>query len=230
MPGFKSNTDAKLTYNDDKEKEYPDPVIQTLLTKIQLLKIDAASEDKEVKTPLANAKFALYRKATSEEIAADQGKQDNEKQVITVEGLKEGDAQINVVQVATGTSAADGTINFDKLIPGTYYLQETEAPAMYTGISGFYSFVIEAGNYDKENPTNWKLNITNHTNKMDITVSNWDAANKQYVITVPNTMTGGVELPSSGGPGTTWIYLLGAMLLLGCGITLIVRRRMGTIE
>ena len=35
----------------------------------------------------------------------------------------------------------------------------------------------------------------------------------------------GVELPSSGGPGTTWIYLLGSILILCCGITLIARRR-----
>ena len=38
----------------------------------------------------------------------------------------------------------------------------------------------------------------------------------------------GVELPNSGGPGTTWLYLLGAGLLLGCGITLIARRRIRT--
>ena len=35
----------------------------------------------------------------------------------------------------------------------------------------------------------------------------------------------GAALPSTGGPGTTWIYLLGTVLLLGCGITLIARRR-----
>ena len=45
-----------------------------------------------------------------------------------------------------------------------------------------------------------------------------------------NKQEGGVELPSTGGPGTTWIYLLGAILLLGCGVTLIVRRRMATME
>lgn len=35
----------------------------------------------------------------------------------------------------------------------------------------------------------------------------------------------GVELPSSGGPGTTWIYLLGSLLLIGSGILLAARRR-----
>ena len=47
-----------------------------------------------------------------------------------------------------------------------------------------------------------------------------------YIVTVRNIS--GVELPSSGGPGTIWIYLIGSILLLGCGITLIARRRIRT--
>ena len=35
----------------------------------------------------------------------------------------------------------------------------------------------------------------------------------------------GVELPESGGPGTIWMYLLGSLLLVGCGIVLTARRR-----
>ena len=40
---------------------------------------------------------------------------------------------------------------------------------------------------------------------------------------VPETEYG-YELPAAGGSGTTWIYLLGTILLLGCGVTLIARR------
>lgn len=36
----------------------------------------------------------------------------------------------------------------------------------------------------------------------------------------------GAELPEAGGPGTTWIYLIGSLLLLGCGIALVTRRKM----
>ena len=36
----------------------------------------------------------------------------------------------------------------------------------------------------------------------------------------------GAELPNSGGPGTTWLYLIGACLLLGAGVILIARRRL----
>ena len=35
----------------------------------------------------------------------------------------------------------------------------------------------------------------------------------------------GAELPSAGGPGTTWIYLLGVILFIGCSTLLIARRR-----
>ena len=36
----------------------------------------------------------------------------------------------------------------------------------------------------------------------------------------------GTELPSTGGMGTTLIYIIGALLVIGCGILLIARRRM----
>jgi LPXTG-motif cell wall-anchored protein len=36
----------------------------------------------------------------------------------------------------------------------------------------------------------------------------------------------GVELPSTGGIGTTIFYILGSALVIGCGIVLISRKRM----
>ena len=36
----------------------------------------------------------------------------------------------------------------------------------------------------------------------------------------------GTELPSTGGIGTTILYIIGAILVLGAGILLVVRRRM----
>ena len=56
----------------------------------------------------------------------------------------------------------------------------------------------------------------------------FDTPVKSNITLVAVWNTAGVELPSSGGPGTTWIYLIGSILLLGCGITLIARRRIRT--
>ena len=50
------------------------------------------------------------------------------------------------------------------------------------------------------------------------------AAVAAIILTVNNTP--GTALPSAGGPGTTWLYLLGTLLLLGCGTILVARRRM----
>ena len=37
--------------------------------------------------------------------------------------------------------------------------------------------------------------------------------------------TKGVELPSTGGIGTTIFYVVGAVLILGAGVILVTRRR-----
>ena len=44
----------------------------------------------------------------------------------------------------------------------------------------------------------------------------------------PFTNTKGTELPSTGGIGTTIFYTLGTILVLGAGVLLVVKRRMGT--
>ena len=45
-------------------------------------------------------------------------------------------------------------------------------------------------------------------------------------ITVVNEA--GSQLPTTGGMGTTVLYIAGAVLVLGAGITLVVRRRMNS--
>ena len=47
-----------------------------------------------------------------------------------------------------------------------------------------------------------------------------------YVIVVTNST--GQELPMTGGIGTTIFYILGSLLVIGCGIVLVARRRTGT--
>ena len=42
--------------------------------------------------------------------------------------------------------------------------------------------------------------------------------------------TAGVELPATGGIGTTIFYILGSILVIGAGVILVARRRMGSIQ
>ena len=43
-------------------------------------------------------------------------------------------------------------------------------------------------------------------------------------ITIVNNK--GVELPSTGGAGTTMFYIIGSILVIGAGIVLVAKRRM----
>ena len=97
-------------------------------------------------------------------------------------------------------SQADGTVEaFTGLANGTYTLVEKTVPAGYNKADD-KNFTISAGDYT--------------------------ADNLKQTATVVNKS--GSVLPSTGGIGTTIFYILGALLIVGCGIILIARRRMST--
>lgn len=113
----------------------------------------------------------------------------------------------------TGTTATDGYLVCDgkKLIElpaGEYTLKETKAPDGYRPIGDDVTLTVT------------KDNVVGAV-KETITVD--DVQLTVYTIKVQNSA--GVELPNSGGPGTTWIYLIGIILLIGSGIALVARRR-----
>ena len=99
---------------------------------------------------------------------------------------------------------------------GTYYLVETMAPAGYNAL-GYKVKIVVSG----DTPQIFMASTVPETSTLisDHTPDN----NMLYTFNVYNNA--GVELPSSGGPGTTWIYLLGMILFIGCGTLLIARRR-----
>lgn len=64
-----------------------------------------------------------------------------------------------------------------------------------------------------------------HIHESDNTKINWSIAESAEA---PQSIlnTKGVELPSTGGIGTTLFYIIGAILVVGAGIVLVTRRRM----
>ncbi len=100
----------------------------------------------------------------------------------------------------TLTSLSTGRIDIEGLKAGTYYLKETEAPKGYNLLKTIQKIeILEDGTI--------KLN---------------DAANTGDVRVKNNS---GTVLPSTGGAGTTMIYLVGAVLVLGSGVVLVTKRR-----
>lgn len=97
-------------------------------------------------------------------------------------------------------SLTDGMIHIEGIKAGTYYLKETEAPKGYNLLKTIQKIeILEDGSI--------KLNDTE--NKGNVRVLN----NK------------GSLLPSTGGMGTTLIYLIGGALVLGSGIVLMNKKR-----
>ena len=124
------------------------------------------------------------------------------------EPIKLIDKSSNVYRVAktgdTGTvteitTPNDGTFKIQGLGAGTYYLTETKQPAGYNKLKNPVTVVID-------NDGNVKV----------------DDANADPVEVENKT---GTVLPSTGGAGTTMIYLIGGALVLGSGVVLATKRR-----
>lgn len=132
--------------------------------------------------------------------------------------------------VLTATSNSDGSIHFENLEAGTYTLEETKAPAGYIKDNTSHTVVIAAEYNDDTTLKNYKITIdgeeiakyTATTNAEEEIVITKDESNMSF----PINNTKGTELPSTGGMGTTIFYILGALLVVGCGIVLVSRRRM----
>ena len=121
----------------------------------------------------------------------------------------------------TGTVVADGEHKGELVLPalpsGRYKLEETKAPAGYIiAESAWYMNVDTSGNATFEN--------TQAAPSTLVSVKT-DKSNEFWVENEP-----GAALPNSGGPGTTWMYVMGMMLTAAAGGALVVRRRMNAAE
>lgn len=97
------------------------------------------------------------------------------------------------------TTNKSGKFTIKGLSAGTYKLEETKQPAGYNKLKNPVTVVID-------NDGNVKV----------------DGANADPVEVLNKT---GTVLPSTGGAGTTMIYLVGAVLVLGSGVVLATKRR-----
>ena len=93
----------------------------------------------------------------------------------------------------------NGRFTIQGLGAGTYYLTETKQPDGYNKLKNPVTVVID-------NDGNVKV----------------DGANADPVKVLNKT---GTVLPSTGGAGTTMIYLIGGALVLGSGVVLATKRR-----
>lgn len=116
-----------------------------------------------------------------------------------------GKYRFNTLGTATLKSQSNGYIYIEGLKAGTYYLKETKAPDGYNLLKTIQKIEIgEDGSI--------KLNDNDAVITGDVKVKN----------------NSGIELPSTGGMGTTLIYLAGIVLVVLSGYVLISKRRAST--
>lgn len=144
---------------------------------------------------LKDAQFKLF---TDESCANEVNlKKDNDGVTYLVTNTKTGD---NIM-----TSPQLGKFEIKGLKAGTYYLKEIEAPKGYNKLANPIKITIS-----QNDAKNQVVTVGDDTNPVD-------------EVGVENKT--GTVLPSTGGAGTTMIYLVGAVLVLGSGVVLATKRR-----
>lgn len=147
-------------------------------------------------TALAGATFTLSKNADGS----------NPIELVSVSQNTTGDiyrvAKTGETGAPSVTTPDSGKFTIKGLDADTYYLTETKQPDGYNKLSAPITVVIDKdGNITVDNGTSpvTEVKVLNNTGSL---------------------------LPSTGGSGTTLIYILGAVLVLGSSVVLITKKRM----
>ena len=142
------------------------------------------------------------------------------------------------------TTDEDGLMEIRGLDVGTYILKEISAPNGYIKDQDPHTIVIEAeidedpGEKITENGIDYYVPVLrSYTITVDGNESSYEMtlSGPEISSVTPGDSsteianTKGVELPATGGFGTTIFYVIGTVLVRGAGILLVTRRRMDSV-
>lgn len=136
-----------------------------------------------------------------------------EKKTVTETTYVDADVSIEM------TTGEDGKISFKDLGAGTYTLTETVTPDGFNTLEPI-TIVIGFKEPDKVSDGTEKCTWTMTWNGKDVT------ANGSGIFAQDVINNSGSLLPSTGGIGTTIFYVVGAILVIGAGVMLVVKKRM----
>lgn len=197
IAGKGNENETWLKYGDSQNTQHKTTTTKTFEMNVFKFYKDKKNSDKE--TGLAGATFKLTKDSKDAENISFVKTSDKSAAEDVYRVAKKGDAGT----VITITSPDSGKIKIQGLVAGTYNLTETQQPAGYNKLSGPVTVVIDE---------NGKVKVKKGANLEDATE-----------VKVENKT--GTVLPSTGGAGTTMIYLVGAVLVLGSGVVLATKRR-----
>lgn len=201
-------------YDDNDTETTPPDKVYVYDFDIVIDKVNAAGEK------LADAKFILYKEVEVPCVEGDDGynadpKLNGKK---TVKNYYVVDSESKVVTWTTNeadatevTTDANGAASFTGLAAGTYMLHETEAPKGYNLLTADVPVTLTA-NLKEDGTDNGSTEEIEATVQLDALK---EIENKS-----------GIELPSTGGIGTTIFYVVGGLMVAVAGVMLITKKRM----
>lgn len=198
IAGAGNKNTAKLEYNG---KHSTTEETKTYVWKLNVHKYALDSTNHEV--ALSGAKFVLYRMdGDTKEYA----KLTNNK----IDGWVNDKGRATTLE-----TSGKGDILIEGLNVGTYYLEETEAPAGYNKLT---------------KPIEVKITATSDATGVSETVEYRNQNDSTYTpatdATVKVLNKAGTQLPSTGGIGTTLFYVIGGGLMAVAAVLLVTKKRM----
>ena len=199
--GVEINNKAVLDYGQNSKVDTEEGLVSVYTYDFDLTKID----DSEEPVQLEGAHFKLYDRQDGTEpiqfvVMQDPATEALTYRVATAEEIMEEGSTTDTIIVGNATITG--------LAGKSYWLEETMAPEGYNLLA---SRVEVDFNEVMTNDETSVLDLVN-SDLNDTQVENH----------------AGSLLPSTGGMGTTILYIAGAALVLGAGVTLVVRRRMNS--
>lgn len=131
------------------------------------------------------------------------------------------DSSGNWNKVETISAGDTTTFTFSGLDDGDYKLSETTTPDGYNKIDDVEFTVTAKHDEDSETPKLTELTGDVTTGSLEFTSSTTDGS-----LTTDVVNKKGSVLPSTGGMGTTILYVVGTILVLAAGILLVTKKRM----
>ena len=192
---------TKLSYTDGSTTTKKDTPESKTYTYVWEFDVLKYTMKKDTETPLAGAKFVLYKTVDGKNYYV---KVTDGK----VTGWTETKAEGTVFETPD-----DGSFTISGLDADTYYLEEVEAPAGYNKLAAPVKVTITA-----------TINATTNVGTATVTYGE----NSTDTVKIENKT--GVELPSTGGVGTTIFYVIGGLLMAVAVVLLVTKKKMSATK